>query len=269
MNIKQLIKNTFPQLFNTLKTSYLLLRQPWTKSIFARQFYLVYPQLGVRYVAVPKTGNSTVNAALLAKECDFTPHDTYHSIHHLKRKYAVPKYRFTANTLPSFAVVRNPYDRLVSCYKNKVLREDYFSSFHYYGRFHKDMSFDEFVRQVHNIPHVWADPHFQTQSSILCRGDALVVDTVFTFEEFPRLLQWLQEHYRLTYDRNYNTSSEKSRWQDYYHQATADLVYNKYRKDFDLFAYERESWCDAESASPSEALTITSGAKRGNIRVTG
>ena len=59
-----------------------------------------------------------------------------------------------------FAFVRNPYDRLVSCYTDKTIRKpnNKFIA-RYAGRFHEGMSFGAFVHAVASLPPSIFDHH--------------------------------------------------------------------------------------------------------------
>ena len=76
----------------------------------------------------------------------------------------------------SFAIVRDPADRLYSCYQDKIgqsTADFLFPGFYRYNKmagrqiFHHQMSFAEFVKVVRRIPDVLADEHFRSQYRLL------------------------------------------------------------------------------------------------------
>lgn len=71
-----------------------------------------------------------------------------------------------------FAFVRNPWVRLVSCYKQKIAPGGQGLYCYEYEEvpLYVGMSFAQFVEAVHAIPDEEADPHFRSQYPIVC-GD--------------------------------------------------------------------------------------------------
>jgi hypothetical protein len=73
---------------------------------------------------------------------------------------------------PAFTVVRNPWDRLASCYRDRICRDSGFK--HSYNTkkarqlgFRFRMSFDAFVHLVAAIPDEEAESHFMSQTYIM------------------------------------------------------------------------------------------------------
>jgi hypothetical protein len=107
----------------------------------------------------------------------------------------------------AFAFVRNPWDRLASCYRDKVAGEaaeftgiDPRSGVAYclsrFGVFRPDMSFEEFVHEVAAIPDAEADDHFRSQHTFVSNNSAkIAIDFVGRFEnlstDFKRACQQL------------------------------------------------------------------------------
>ena len=73
------------------------------------------------------------------------------------------------NRYTKFSVVRNPYTRIISCYKNKftnignLMYQGFEFDGYLGGVLHRNMSFEEFVRIICQIPDHLCDRHFRSQ----------------------------------------------------------------------------------------------------------
>lgn len=67
----------------------------------------------------------------------------------------------------SFCVVRHPVDRLVSCYRNKIVRNSSLSGPFARLGFDQNMSFEEFAHRACDISDLQADVHFVSQAALV------------------------------------------------------------------------------------------------------
>jgi len=148
-----------------------------------------------------------------------------------------------------FTFVRNPYDRLVSCYEDKINNEeaeDYlegiFKGFLKYGqKFWRKMSFKDFAKNVASIPDKYSDPHFRSQYKYITdkKGD-VIVDFIGKIENLEKDYKkvtkkmGIKNSSKLSHKRK---SKRKRDWREYYDEETKKLVYRRYKKDFELFGY--------------------------------
>ena len=159
---------------------------------------------------------------------------------HLKRCTEVSNFKFLAeykNTWDSyfkFSFVRNPWDRLVSCWKNKIVEVGYA------GMKNRHMSFDTFVIMV--TEGQWKsyhDIHWAPQT--MCFPHKLV-DFVGKFENLQEDFNIICDKIGITCEQlpHVNkTKLESSRhYTEYYNDETRQLVAEKYKKDIMLFGYE-------------------------------
>ena len=149
-----------------------------------------------------------------------------------------------------FAFVRNPFDRLVSCYRDKVIyrgpdevyRRPYFDK--YLFDIPANISFAEFVRRIVRIPDYLADRHFKSQYSSLYRKGRPLVDYVGKFEHLARDWERLATRYgfETSLARKHVSSTKKgvrSDYREYYSAELAALVYERYKDDVEAFGYEQ------------------------------
>jgi chondroitin 4-sulfotransferase 11 len=146
-----------------------------------------------------------------------------------------------------FAFVRNPWDRLVSCYCNKL-------SGHGRGlklpadndiELYPGMPFAEFVEAVHAIPDSEANIHFESQHKVICGsgGDKpILTDFVGRFEnlksDFYVVAKRIGGSQNLELPHILRSRRRKSRpYTDFYDHRLRDLVRERYQDDIEIFGY--------------------------------
>jgi chondroitin 4-sulfotransferase 11 len=204
------------------------------------------------YIEVPKVACSSIKialAGLLGIDLEASGGDPH------KASLPTPASQSNGSALYpdlfSFAFVRNPWDRLVSCYRDKILGEaPDFTAFHptrrvayclaRFGAFRAGMTFDEFVTAVAAIPDEDADDHFRSQYTFLTTpsGD-IGVDFLGRFET-------LSDDFRLVCERlglpsltlPYVQAVRTPRnYTEYYSARTRHIVADRFAHDITLFGY--------------------------------
>ena len=156
-----------------------------------------------------------------------------------------------------FAFVRNPFDRLVSCYlyscrtnreknrrslirdKNgKIVRRDFFN---FNAMFYPRITFEEFVEGACKMPDRIADEHFRSQFFSLSCKDRLIPNFLGKIEN-------LREDYKKICEiigmenppklPHKNKSVRDKDYREYYNARTKHLVAKRYKKDLEAFEYE-------------------------------
>lgn len=127
------------------------------------------------------------------------------------------------NNYKKIAIVRNPYDRLVS-------------DFHFFFPNSNLSQFEDFVRSALSLDvytRNWLyDGHLETQTSYLS-GE---VNVIYKYENIQSCLSYLTE---ITgkIPKHLRKSKNKIDWENYYTPNLRDLVYNFYSVDFKNFGY--------------------------------
>lgn len=139
-----------------------------------------------------------------------------------------------------FTFVRNPFARTVSCYRNKIEGKNP-PRLRYYKviGLEKDYGFGEYVRAIATIPDEWAERHFATQYFQIYDHGKCLVDYIGRFENLHEEYEKIRQKYGLEPLEHKNASSVYD-YRDYYTEELAELVYNRYRIDFETFDYEEE-----------------------------
>jgi hypothetical protein len=151
-----------------------------------------------------------------------------------------------------FGFVRNPWDRLVSCYLNKILPEPGIpmptfvdgipATFHRYGLFRAGMSFGDFARAVASIPDDDADDHFRSQHRFFeHRGRPLAIDLLARFEDAPAAFDEVIARLGLPIAAvpHAKRTPDRRPCADYYRgdPALVELVGQRYARDVERFGY--------------------------------
>jgi len=142
-----------------------------------------------------------------------------------------------------FSILRNPWERLVSCYLNKIKQssrtgDDYIlecSPDLYIG-----MSFKDFVEVVCDLPDSESDYHFCSQSYLMLYPDGYFPINYFC--NIENLKEHIEEIKLLTgipFSRLSNSNSSKNySYKRYYTSELIEKVRHRYHIDIAFFKYE-------------------------------
>lgn len=140
----------------------------------------------------------------------------------------------------SFAVVRNPFDRLVSVHK-------FFKNTNYFDKYFWGMlirqkekeNFDAFVKRVVKIPYFLSDGHFKPQNFVLYdKNGKCYANFIAKFENLNEDWKFIQQKTNLP-NLSHINKTKKTDWRDFYSLETARLVYAYYKEDIKMFGYEQ------------------------------
>ena len=149
-----------------------------------------------------------------------------------------------------FAFVRNPLDRLYSCYANKVLDiqgSGELNPFRHFG-VSNESSFEDFVKIIIDVPDSEADRHFRTQKWFLSDDDQLITNYIGKIENLQEDWQVLVERFSLQPLPHKNKSSlQKTLYSQFYTPETWNLALKRYACDIELFGYEKTLAADHPS----------------------
>ncbi len=214
--------------------------------------YYVNDHKRLVYISIPKVACTSLKIALFSRELENRDNkNEYMGIHRLATEYCHHQLPAGCRKYFKFAFVRNPFDRLVSCYADKARTavqhngKYYFSSKYnhvlirklYGNSFSQDMAFEDFIRLVHRIPDCLSDAHFKSQYSVLYRKGKPVTDFVGHFENLASDWDKIAQRFDLPPLQQKNIA-DRSYWKDYYSSSgTVKLVADRYKNDIDHFGY--------------------------------
>lgn len=208
--------------------------------------WLVFPDRRLAFLVLSKNACTSIKRAIGARygidapdihaAVGWKPHKRWGLLHGDERSYG------------SFAFVRNPFVRLVSCYRDKILWEpgDPVYPRPYYDiapyRLPTNMSFGEFVHRVARIPDRIADRHFKSQTADIYQDGRTIVAFVGRMERLATDWAMIAQRYDLpvTLERAHTTRAKGPHddWRDYYDKQLVDVVAQRYHADLRLLRYE-------------------------------
>lgn len=200
---------------------------------------IVVPELGLCFIPTPKAANRSIKATIAS-----VVRPGYRGDPHLAGWQYRPASLLRQTGYYSFAFVRNPLDRLYSCYAQKIvfysrMRKLPILFWRYGDTFHPDMTFEEFVKVVADIPDAIADRHFRSQHRFLYRRNKPVVDDIFHFETLGEDWETIRRRFGLPALEHHNRSP-RSVYTEAYTPELARIAARRYEKDIRLFGYEEE-----------------------------
>lgn len=227
--------------------------------------YIVSHQHEFVYFVIPKVACSSVKASLMPL-LDIYDEDTLgtvskngtlaYEVHGLVNRSGLVrrKSRFLREleggeyrNYFKFAFVRNPYDRLVSCYLQKIAEGGQGLTKQDYGniKIPVGMPFGEFVEAVHAIPDEESDVHFRSQYLTVC-GPGPEREIMANFlgrfenlrEDFETVVKGIDPIKKIELLHLWPSKSRHSRhYAEFYDKGLQKLVYERYQQDLETFGY--------------------------------
>jgi choline-sulfatase len=202
-------------------------------SVRVPQFY-VFADRKLVYISNAKVACTSIKTAMMH------PYNIQKDVHsswgHICRGVLAEDYQ----DFFSFSFVRNPFDRLVSGYRNKIFDKPAKKEF---GSIPTNITFAEFVVEVVKRPDCLINGHFQSQVSKLYRHGELMADYLGRFENLAE--DWLTIANRFEFDsqlpHKMKSSGRRGAHKDYrayYTEELVNLVYNRFRADVETFGYQ-------------------------------
>ncbi len=146
-----------------------------------------------------------------------------------------------------FTFVRSPFTRLVSCFQNRYKyqnRRSYLSARPtIFFWFLKISSFNDLIYKISKIPNFHAEAHFMPCHVKIdtARDLGVKIDFIGKFEALAQDFEKIRKRFNLLpLEHDNRSSGAHEDWRDYYTPQTAKMVYQRYRRDFEMFGYEDE-----------------------------
>lgn len=150
-----------------------------------------------------------------------------------------------------FCIIRNPWSRLVSCFKDKVKPTPINNYLYKNGvhvrficlssKFQSGMSFEDFVDVICQIPDSKADAHFRSQLyDIVTLKGKLRVNYIAKLENLDKHFEVINRLAGMSFEEFpiLNTTDKKKPYTDYYSPKIIEKVRKRYAGDIQLFNYQ-------------------------------
>ena len=153
------------------------------------------------------------------------------------------KKRLTRQTqhYKKFALIRDPFQRLVSVYHDLFdPSSDRFSYQNYcFGILNPNLTFHQFVRTLDIIPDFLKGPHFASQYYILSQTAGIEDIIWFRLEKDKPAFEDFIANYGMTFIQR-NKQQKSYDFKDFYDTETINRVYHLYKQDITYFDYREE-----------------------------
>lgn len=179
---------------------------------------MIHHQHKCIFVHITKTAGSSITKAL-GKHDNENPHRNI-----FKYREQIEENIF--NKYFKFAVVRNPWDRMVSEYHYQKQRKD--------GR-HTNLSFEQYLKQGH--PAQTSD-QLKWISNINNGDVKLLVDYVIRFEDLNKGIKEVSDKIGYDLELPKINTSVHNEYKTYYTDKTKQIIYKSHRNDIKFFKYE-------------------------------
>lgn len=140
-------------------------------------------------------------------------------------------------SLFKFAFVRDPFDRLASCFRH-VIQKGALKNIQNDPRLYRNMTFGQFVDAIEDIKIEDMDIHFRPQYTFFPETPDYLGKFETLEEDYEIICHFIgiKSPIRLLH----KNKTDKTRFKDYYTREIIEKVVRIYKKDFEMFDYCKE-----------------------------
>lgn len=204
---------------------------------------VVFPEWKLAYIGIPKAANTSIKRWLLP--LIGKPDEHYNNIHRDDVGFSYSDNEWLAEHKDEyfvFTVVRNPWARAYSTYKDKVVRKVVHGPLRKLG-FTEGMSFRDFLVRCNDVGDDVADVHIRSQWSMVIRKGLCLTNLIIKTESLDSQIGSLKSFITTTTGcelapfpwENRKTDGD---YRGHYSGDMKDLVRKRYERDVAFFGYE-------------------------------
>lgn len=217
--------------------NYLIAQAAFIKSSFQKSGgHLTVENLA--YIRIPKAANTSISYAMLVKK--------YPALKEKNPNETQLNFLADGNLLPAqeagkelfFTVVRNPFARLVSVYRDffETTHPEFIYADYLFGILPQHLSFAEFIKRISRIPDRLKDQHLKPQHLFINPYEKKKLPVkIFQLETSAALKNFLNLHGMELTHRNKSTAAYD--YIEYYNPFLLQQVYEIYKTDIKKFGY--------------------------------
>lgn len=190
---------------------------------------IILPKYKVIFFLAGKSANSSIKTAIKKMQGQERPIHTGH-------KYISACRAKEKGGFHKIAIVRNPWDRFVSCYYQKIVGPKPAQLVKMKG-IYKGMPFGKFVNAVNKLPKDIKEQHIRPQSMSMMCGNDFVPTWVIKLENIKAEWPELQNIIPIP-DLVPRNVSEHPPYRECYNDKTRRIIAERYADDIEIFGYE-------------------------------
>ena len=178
---------------------------------------MIIDQYKAIFIHIPKNAGTSIEEYFGNGSVRIQP-NKHADIHEIKRKF-----KNSYNNYRKFTIIRNPYDKMVSWYF--YLKRNL-------GKKYRVVEFNEWIKDPSKF---W---HADDPIGFLKPQSEWIDDTVVLLK-FENLNKELKQFFGKEINLPITNKSNHNNYLEYYNQESLDIIYNRYKKDFEKFNYKK------------------------------
>ena len=203
----------------------------------------VVPEKKLAFVAIPKNAGTSIRVAFGVAQGFLQEGEKVVSVS--SKRWPSVKSKEMINLLGflgfhRFSVARNPWERFVSCWQDKLNNESFLRKSG--GLFRRDMDFPSFAEAAFSVPNDKADRHYRSQLSFISNRGKVLVDRIVRFEKLGSDWEVLRQEFDLPALPHHKQTGATDSYLELYEKypETKELVTHRYRQDIEYLGYDFE-----------------------------
>ena len=173
---------------------------------------LLFEKANINYISIPKVANTSIKIAIIKPLKILNAKDQHFIDQNPNLIHKVLKFHFNNkiqifskdNSKVEFALIRNPIDRLTSFYFDKIIGSGWDQKvknkvFPYFG-FSSDMSLEDLISRVCEIPDQLSEIHFRSQSRIIKQSQLYDNIDIFNIDYFDLFESYLSDLFKKKFE---------------------------------------------------------------------